>query len=79
MPWASGDNIEALAQGPEQEPATYHTANLGTVVFLAPHTLDGHFAIPLRFISTCGKCKWEQWRDVCEHRAELGSNVAFSD
>ena len=79
MPLASGADVEALAQRPEQDPDTYHAANQATVVFLAPHTEDWYSAIPVWVIPTCGKCKAECCHAVRKHMAELCSNVAFQD
>ena len=57
MPLASGDDVEGLAQKLEQDPDTHHAANHATVVFLAPHTEEGYFAIPVGVMPTCGRFK----------------------
>ena len=41
MPFAHGDDVEALAQRLEEDPDTYDAANQASVVFLAPHAKEG--------------------------------------
>ena len=79
MPFASGDNVEALAQRLEQDPETYHAANQATVVFLAPHTEEGYFVIPMWVIPTCGRFNAEHSHAVRKHMTELCSNASFRD
>ena len=72
MPSARGDDVEALAQWLEQEPATYHAATQAVVVFLiALHALEGYFAIPAWVIATCWKFKAECCRAVRKPMAEF--------
>ena len=77
MPLASGGDVEALAQRPEQDPDTYHAANQAAVVFLAPHTEEGYSAIPVWVIPTCGRFKADHCHAVGKHLAELCGNAAF--
>ena len=79
MPLASSADVEVLAQRLEQNPDTYHAANQATVVFLAPHTEKGYYAIPLWVIPTCGRFKAEHCHTIRKHMAELCGNAAFRD
>ena len=79
MPLASGDDVEDMAQRLEQDPDTYHTANQATVVFLAPHTEEGCFAISVSVIPTCSRLKAERCHAVRKHAVELCINAAFRD
>ena len=49
------------------------------MVFLAPHTEEGHSAIPLWVIPTCGRFKAEHCHVVRIHMAELCGSAAFRD
>ena len=85
MPLASGDDVEALAQRLEEDPITYHTANQATVVFLALHTEEGYFAIPVRVISRAAGsgqsiamlCR-STWRSSAV-MLHFGTTTGFSD
>ena len=79
MPMATGDDVEAVAQQLEQEPATYHATTLATVVLVASHTAEGYSAIHIWAIPTCGKFKVGHCLVVHKHMAELCSNAAFMD
>ena len=79
MPMASGADVEALAQRPEQDSNTCDAANQATVVFPAPHTVEGYSAIAVWVIPTCGRFKAEHCHAVRKHMVELCGNAAFWD
>ena len=79
MPLASGNNMEAVPPQVEQNSLLYHTATTASVAFLAYHTSEGYFALPVWAIPTCETFKARNRPAMWKHMDEWCSIAAFLD
>ena len=75
----SGEDVEALGEQLDHDPARVHAATQATGIFFFPNGAETHAVIPLWVILTCGKFTDDHCTAMRHHMVKVYSIAAFRE